>query len=138
MVSPAPPGSPADLPWAVFGRRVKPLALAASVANLSIAVGISEINFDSVPALIVMTLAIIGLLSFWVGWWCNTTRMVQVGLILTVGLFATRGAFSGLSLGWMDHEVWLSASWCMAAGGAFLLERRAPHSYQPEAYGGMQ
>lgn len=130
--------SPADLPWAVFGRRVKPLALAASLANLSIVVGIPTIKFDNTPALIVMSLAVVALLSFWVGWWCNTTRMVQVGLILTVGLFAARGAFAGLTFGWMDHEVWLSTSWCVAAGGAFLLERRAPKSYQPEAYGGQQ
>lgn len=125
----------ADLPWAVFGRRAKPLALAASIANLSVAVGITENPFTNIPYLIVTALALAGLIAFWSGWWLNNGRLVQVGLILTVGLFAARAAYSGLAEGWLDHEVWLSFSWVLAAAGAFLLERRAPKTWDPETYG---
>ena len=125
-----------DLPWSVFGRRAKPLALAASVANFAIAMGVNEQFFAPEFTRVIPVLALIALSAFWVGWWVNRAWFVQVGFLITVGVFATRAAYSGFAFGWTDHEVWVSGSWVVAASGAFILERRAPRTWLPEAYGG--
>lgn len=134
----ANPLAPTDLPWSAFGRRVKPLAFAASLANASIALGLINPGnyFVQIPHTLVMIAALAAVLAFWFGWWFNTVRLVQSGLILTVGVFAARAALSALSVGFFDPITWLSLSWVVAAGGAFLLEKRAPASWTPEAYGG--
>lgn len=134
----ASPLSPTDLPWSAFGRRVKPLAFAASLANASIALGLADpdIYFIQVPHTLVMLAALAAVLAFWFGWWLNVVRLVQIGLLLTVGVFAARAALSGLSIGFFDPITWLSVSWVVASGGAFLLEKRAPSTWTPEAYGG--
>ena len=120
------------LPWALFGRRVKPLSVAAIVANLSMVFDVRDVAFSVVVSLF----AVVGVAAFCVAWWVNSSRLIQVGMLLTVGLFGFRAAYSGISFGWADQEVWLSVSWMIAAGGAFLLERRAPRTWEPEVYGG--
>jgi hypothetical protein len=134
MVDRQPPLSPADLPWTFFGRRVKPLALAASVANVAIIANFHEIPFTHPHALVIVA-AILATLAFWFGWWLNKVPLVQVALLATVGVFGARAALAVMSIGWLSHMTMLSIAWMIAAGGAFLLERRAPHTVEPEAYG---
>jgi len=138
MVSPSSPMSGVDLPWSIFGRRVKPLALAASVANMGIAIGLydSDSYFSQVPHLLVLVTAVSAVVMFWAGWWLNNVRLVSVGLLLTVGVFTARAALASFTEGVAQPVFWLSVSWTVAAAGAFLLEKRAPRSWEPEAYGG--
>ncbi len=79
--------------------------------------------------------SVFAVVSFLGGWWLNTNVLVLSGLLLTVGVFAARTALVVMDVGMFDHGVWLSVSWMVAAGGAFLLEKRAPLSDSPEAYG---
>lgn len=139
MVEHRPPAAPTDLPWAFLGRRVKPLALAASVADFGIGLGFFDPDsyFSQVPHALVILTALLAVLAFWVGWWLNMVRLVQVGLLLTVGVFSAHAALSVfIDHGLFEPLFWLSVSW--AAAGAFLLEKRAPRGWEPEVYGGQK
>ena len=126
-----------DLPWSVFGRRAKPFALAATIANFGIALGLHDPDayFNHPPHTVVLVASVCAVVSFMGGWWLNTNVLVLAGLLLTIGVFAARTALAIMDVGLFDHGAWLSVSWMVAAGGAFLPEKRAPRSTSPEAYG---
>lgn len=124
----------ADLPYTLWGRRVKPLALAASVACAAITLGpfytgdaSGVFELDSIPGILSSVLAALGVTLFWIGWWLNNGRAVQWGLLIAVGVFAARGALSALTVGFGHPATWIALSWVVGAAGSFLLERVPIH-----------
>ena len=120
-----------DLPWMVLGRKVKPYALAVSMSTAVVAhamlierddVGAS---FDaySAPGVIVGVCALLAVLSLWAGWWLRLLGLLEVGLLLSVGVWMSRGSLVWIDEGPTANTVWFSFAWVVASGGAYLLER---------------
>ena len=127
----SPEGPSTELPWLFLGRKIAPFLLAASLAAMSIAfvefVSRNDYGraFDdlSVAGLIVGSAAVCSTLALWWGWWARSHRAARIGLLLFVGVFATRAAF------FFDQEgtaassgAWLAVAWTVGGAGAYLLE----------------
>lgn len=118
-----------ELPVLVWGRPVKPLALA-----LMLACGVlGYINLAGrgvlagtawATGLGVLAAAVVALLA--AGWAARAQRAAEAGLLLGAGLWAGRTAALVAVTGPWQWEAWLSACWAVASGGAWLLERAQP------------
>lgn len=108
-------------------RYVRPFALAASLASLSlftlIITGTSVwIDTSGRWEGAIAVLALGSTMLLWGGWWIPSTRLMQHGLMMCAVVFAVRGTFIGLiGDSWMTAL--LSYCWTLGAGGAWLLER---------------
>ena len=120
-----------DLPWLLWGRKVKPYALAVSMSTAVVAhamlvdrddVG-STFDAYSAPGIVVGVCALAAVLSLWAGWWGRKLPLLEAGLLLSVGVWTARGALVGLTDGPTVNTVWFSFAWVVASGGAYLLER---------------
>lgn len=119
-----------ELPWLFLGRRIRPLALGLSLANLVIGIGILVLHHgpgDSLdmfwPGTAVGLQAVLATVLLWAGFWCKSDRMMQWGLLLTAGAWASRAFFIFRDSGPSDQSVQLSACWVFIAVGSYVLER---------------
>ena len=120
-----------ELPWTVLGRKVRPYALAVSLASLIVAWAIlvrhddAGSHLESEPGVLVGWAALAACLLLWHGWWAQSDRTMRAGLLITAGVFAARAAIVWLDQGTVGAAWLLSVAWCVASGGAWLLERSA-------------
>ena len=118
-----------ELPWQAWGRKIRPYALAVSLASAVVAWAIlvkhndAGSHLESGSGVLVGWAAAAAVLLLWWGWWAQSDRTMRAGLLLTAGVFAARAAIV-----WPDQgtvAALLSVAWCVASGGAWLLERSA-------------
>jgi len=120
-----------ELPWTVLGRKVRPYALAVSLASLIVAWAIlvrhddAGSHLESEPGVLVGWAALAAVLLLWWGWWAQSDRTMRAGLLITAGVFAARAAIVFMERGAGTIAALLSVAWCVASGGAWLLERSA-------------
>lgn len=120
-----------ELPWTVLGRKVRPYALAVSLASLIVAWAIlvrhddAGSHLESEPGVLVGWAALAACLLLWHGWWAQSDRTMRAGLLITAGVFAARAAIVLMEGGAGTIAALLSVVWCVASGGAWLLERSA-------------
>lgn len=120
-----------ELPWQVWGRKIKPYALAVSLASAVVAWAIlvkhndAGSHLESGSGVLVGWAAAAAVLLLWWGWWAQSDRTMRAGLLLTAGVFAARAAIVWLDQGTVGAAWLLSVAWCVASGGAWLLERSA-------------
>ena len=120
-----------ELPWTVLGRKVRPYALAVSLASAVVAYAIlvrhddAGSHLESGSCLIVGWTALAAVLLLWWGWWAQSGRTMRAGLLITAGVFAARAAIVFMEGGTGTIAALLSVVWCVASGGAWLLERSA-------------
>ena len=120
-----------ELPWQVWGRKIRPYALAVSLASAVVAWAILVRRDDAGSYLeegfgvIVGWAALAAALLLWWGWWRQSDRTMRAGLLITAGVFAARAAIVFLEGGTGTIAALLSVAWCVASGGAWLLERSA-------------
>ena len=120
-----------ELPWTVLGRKVRPYALAVSLASLIVAWAIlvrhddAGSHLESEPGVLVGWAAFAACLLLWHGWWAQSDRTMRAGLLITAGVFAARAAIVFMEGGAGTIAALLSVAWCVASGGAWLLERSA-------------
>jgi len=117
-----------ELPWTLWARPVKPLALSLALASAAVvaanaadtgALGASPWG-DVVAG---MAAAVVVLLAG--GWAGRSQRAAELGLLLGAGLWTGRAAAVAAVDGPGAWPVWTSLAWAVAAGGAYLLERAA-------------
>lgn len=118
-----------DLPWTVFGRKIKPFALAVSLAVSLAVLGRGNdagtvLDGLTPAALTVGMAASAAACLLWVGWWWRSRTSLEVGLLMTAGVFADRCFLSWLETGFDSNTTLLSGCWVIAATGAYVLERR--------------
>ena len=127
-----------ELPWQVWGRKIRPYAFAVSMASAVVAYAIlvrhdailvrhddAGSHLESGSCLIVGWTALAAVLLLWWGWWAQSDRAMRGGLLITAGVFAARAAIVWLDQGTVGAAWLLSVAWCVASGGAWLLERSA-------------
>ena len=120
-----------ELPWQVWGRKIRPYALAVSLASAVVAWAIlvkhndAGSHLESGSGVLVGWAAAAAVLLLWRGWWAQSDRTMRAGLLLTAGVFAARAAIVWLDQGTVGAAWLLSVAWCVASGGAWLLERSA-------------
>lgn len=120
-----------ELPWQVRGRKIRPYAFAVSLASAVVAYAIlvrhddAGSHLESGSGVIVGWAALAAVLLLWWGWWTQSDRAMRAGLLLTAGVFAARAAIVWLDQGTVGAAWLLSVAWCVASGGAWLLERSA-------------
>ncbi len=120
-----------ELPWQVRGRKIRPYALAVSLASLIVAWAIlvrhhdAGSHLESGPGVLVGWAALAACLLLWHGWWAQSDLTMRAGLLITAGVFAARAAIVFMEGGAGTIAALLSVGWCVASGGAWLLERSA-------------
>ena len=120
-----------ELSWQVWGRKIRPYALAVSLASAVVAWAIlvkhndAGSHLESGSGVLVGWAAAAAVLLLWWGWWAQSDRTMRAGLLLTAGVFAARAAIVWLDQGTVGAAWLLSVAWCVASGGAWLLERSA-------------
>lgn len=116
---------PLDLPYTVFGRPLKPLALAATVTMIVIVViNMLDIGIARSAAWgdAVAGAAAAAGVALAIGWWRRSQGWAEAGLLLASGVWTARCVFGVVTdpdgYGWA-----MSGAWVIALGGAYLLER---------------
>lgn len=113
-----------DLPFRVFGRPLKPVALGLTLTMIIIAQsnlrGVDR-GTDYPLSTILGVLAVVSAITLAVGWFWDRQTIAEVGLLLTVGVYTTRAAFIQFSTPW-DQAIWFSLATVVIAGGAYMLE----------------
>lgn len=123
-----------ELPWIVAGRRIRPYALAVSLASAVVGFsllvqhdGPGNILDNSPHGLGLGISAIISSTLLWLGFWAKSSRWMQWGLLLTTGVFIARGVYIGLDTSFISQASLLSLCWGVASAGAYLLEVTTGH-----------
>jgi len=86
-----------ELPWRIFGRLIRPYALAVSLATLVIVWSIATEAavgqlLDGPPGrIVVAAAAALAVALLWAGWWMRSDRLMRAGLIWTTGVWAAVG-----------------------------------------------
>lgn len=120
-----------ELPRQAWGRKIRPYALAVSLASAVVAWAIlvrhndAGSHLESGSGVLVGWAAAAAVLLLWWGWWAQSDRIMRAGLLLTAGVFAARAAIVFMEGGAGTIAALLSVVWCVASGGAWLLERSA-------------
>ena len=120
--------SSTDLPWQLWGRRVRPYALAVSISTAVIAwaclAGIAVGRLlDGATGIIVGTVAVITVAALWWGWLAKSEAWMLRGLLWAAGVWAAVTTILATDVGIVNVNTLLSAAWVIASGGAWLLER---------------
>ena len=120
--------SSTDLPWQLWGRRVRPYALAVSISTAVIAwaclAGIAVGRLlDGATGIIVGTVAVITVAALWWGWLAKSEAWMLRGLLWAAGVWAAVTTILATDVGIVNVNTLLSAAWVIASGGTWLLER---------------
>ena len=120
--------SSTDLPWQLWGRKVRPYALAVSISTAVIAwaclAGIAVGRLlDGATGIIVGTVAVITVAALWWGWLAKSEAWMLRGLLWAAGVWAAVTTILATDVGIVNVNTLLSAAWVIASGGAWLLER---------------
>lgn len=109
----------------LFGRQVKPLAVALMVANSTVAftylLNAGALG-DSHWADAAAVAAAVSVALLIAGWLDPQDRWTADGMAAAAGVWAYLATLYALSLGLWTPSVWLAVGWTIAAGGACRLE----------------
>ncbi len=118
-----------DLEYRFLGRRlIKPFSLAVSlsmlvlvwmmVGNLAVGTVLDGWQGD-------LAGGAAGVASFLliVGWWVQSVRMLEHGLLVSTGVWTAVAGYLAIELGVVNPNVMLASCWLVGAGGSWLLER---------------
>lgn len=135
--------SDTELPWMWLGRKIRPYTFAVTfvcvVLTIALLVTGDDVghvldNDDNIAGrynLVGYTIGVAAMLAgtaLLAGWWLRSDRYMRWGLLISAFMFATRGAFLFMDLGWRHVPAWISLGWVFASGGAWLLERTSLQS----------
>ena len=116
------------LPWTLWGRKVRPYALAVSLSTGVIAwaclagIGVGRL-LDGLAGIIVGIAAVVTVLALWCGWLAKSERWLLHGLLWSAGVWAAVTMILALDVGFINVNTLLALAWVIASGGAWLLER---------------
>ena len=112
----------------LWGRKVRPYALAVSIATGVIAwaclTGIAVGRLlHGATGIIVGTVAVITVAALWWGWLAKSEAWMLRGLLWAAGVWAAITTILATDVGLVNVNTLLSAAWVIASGGDWLLER---------------
>ena len=115
-----------SLPWRLFGRLIRPYALAVGLATLVVLWSVATESavgqlLDGGPGHLVGAGAGLAVGLLWGGWWGRSERLMRAGLLWTTGVWASVGTILALDIG-SQPSMWLAWCWALASGGAWILE----------------
>ena len=118
--------SSTDLPWLVFGRKVRPYALWLSIATATSAWSLLThravgASLDGAAGLIIGLAAAAAVVVLWVGYLARIDQLMRSGLLLAAGSWLAIGVFLALE-GASPVSAILAFCWSGASAGAYLLE----------------
>ena len=118
--------SSTDLPWLIFGRKVRPYALWLSIATATSAWSLLThravgASLDGVAGLIIGIVATAAVVVLWVGYLAKLDQLMSSGLLLATGSWVAIGAFVAME-GASPVSAILAFCWAGASAGAYLLE----------------
>lgn len=119
-----------ELPWLLWGRHVRPFALAVSVATaclcgLILTGGSVWGSPVDVWTLLVGMMSGTATIALWVGFWLPSRDWMLHGLMLAGVTFAVRGTWIAAVSGWTTGGLLtagISFSWVLGSLGAYMLE----------------
>jgi len=119
-----------ELPWLFLGHRVRPYSLAVTCSTSVVVWQLlilrnppGDLLDNGVPGHLIGAVAIVAVLALVVGFWRDSDQMMQVGLLLTSGVWFARFVYTALDPGiFTGGSALLSLSWVIASVGAFMLE----------------
>lgn len=126
-----------ELPWKFMGRKIRPYAFAVTFVCVILTIALL-ITGDDVGHILdtensagrynligfsVGAAALLSAIFLSAGWWMRSDRFMRWGLLTSAFMFATRGAFLFMDVGWRHVPGWISLGLVLASGGAWLLER---------------
>lgn len=126
-----------ELPWKFMGRKIRPYAFAVTFVCVILTIALL-ITGDDVGHILdtensagrynligfsVGAAALLSSIFLSAGWWMRSDRFMRWGLLTSAFMFATRGAFLFMDVGWRHVPGWISLGLVLASGGAWLLER---------------
>ena len=120
--------SSTDLPWLIFGRKVRPYALAVSLSTAVIAwaclagIAVGKL-LDGLAGTIVGVAAVVTVAALWWGWLAKSEVWMHRGLLWSAGVWAAIATILAIDVGPINVNTLLAAAWVIASGGAWLLER---------------
>lgn len=130
--------SSTDLPWLVFGRKVRPYALWLSIATATSAWSllthraVGE-SLDGLAGVVIGICALAAVIVLWVGYLARLDQLMRSGLLLAAGSWFAIGVFLGLEAVSPVSTI-LALCWAGASAGAYLLEAVAEDGvYLPKA-----
>ena len=129
--------SSTDLPWLIFGRKVRPYALWLSIATATSAWSLLTHRavgaaLDGLAGVLIGLVALAAVLVLWVGYLGRRDRLMSTGLLLATGSWTAVGAFLALEAVAPVSTI-LAFCWAGASAGAYLLEVVAEDGvYLPE------
>jgi uncharacterized membrane protein YhaH (DUF805 family) len=115
-----------ELPWHIFGRRIRPFSFALMLATL--AVGVQFFIQDGAPGdrlhqYFMSALSLVGVALLFSGWALLTDPLHDWGLLIVSGVWMGRTALYVMEDDWEQIGLYLSACWVIAAVGAWFIER---------------
>ena len=116
------------LPWSLWGRKVRPYALAVSLSTAVIAwaclagIAVGKL-LDGPTGVIVGAAAVAAVAAMWWGWLARSEMWMHRGLLWSAGVWAAVTTILATDVGIVNVNTLLSAAWVIASGGAWLLER---------------
>lgn len=121
-----------DLPWLLWGRRVKPQAIVAVIALYGVAIGPlyggtrSEVfDFHSVPGEAMAVVAAVLIVVLVSAWWARSSRLLAVGLFGAMFVFGCRAFLALLESGPEHPATWISVALTTGMAWAWLIEKAA-------------
>lgn len=115
-----------NLPWLLWGRRIRPFALAAMLSTAIIAVGLFQHVLigswlDRVPGFVIGLCALAVVVLLMVGWLLRSEKAMVFGLFGATGVWAAVAVtLAAEGVNWVNWA--LAGCWAVASGGAYLLE----------------
>ena len=116
------------LPWSLWGRKVRPYALAVSLSTAVIAwaclagIAVGKL-LDGLAGTIVGAAAVATVAAMWWGWLARSEMWMHRGLIWSAGVWSAIATILAFDVGILNVNTLLAAAWVIASGGAWLLER---------------
>lgn len=111
-----------------FGKKIKPYAAAVSM-TMFILLGMMVQNVAAGELLDGwhgdMVAVVAGISALWLifGWWWQKQSMLEWGLLLSAGVWATVATSVGFEFGVFYHNALLAGTWVIASIGSWVLER---------------
>lgn len=118
--------SSTDLPWLVFGRKVRPYALWLSMATATVAWSLLTHRavgaaLDGVAGIVIGCVAATAVALLWVGYLVKRDGWMRTGLLAAAGAWFAVGVFLALE-GVSPVSAILAFCWAGASAGAYLPE----------------
>ena len=116
-----------NLPWMIFGRRMRPFSLALSLSTLLITyatlagVTVGQ-QLDGISGKILGGVGVLTVLLLVAGFWFKNDRAMVNGLLLSTGVWMSVTAVLALDIGFVAVSTLSAGCWAVAAGGSWLLE----------------